>query len=102
MWYLNRKYSAEAALQMGLVNEVVPLASLRERALEVANEIGTRGPLAIGGLKAAFSARHNGVSGQARMAHDQYLSLYLTTGEAHELSDSFAERRPPEPDRFWT
>jgi naphthoate synthase len=101
MWYLNRKYSAEAALQMGLVNEVVPLASLRERALEVANEIATRGPLAIGGLKAAFSARHNGVSGQARMAHDQYLSLYSTTGEARELSDSFAERRPPEPDRFW-
>jgi naphthoate synthase len=102
MWYLNRKYSAEAALQMGLVNEVVPFASLRERALEVANEIATRSPLAIGGLKAAFSARHNGVSGQARMAHDQYLSLYLTTGEAHELSDSFAERRLPEPDRFWT
>lgn len=102
MWYLNRKYSAADALAMGLVNEVVAPEQLRERALEVAAEIATRSPMAIGGLKAAFSARHNGVSGQARMAHDQQLSLYLTTGEAHELSESFAERRDPDPERFWS
>jgi naphthoate synthase len=101
MWYLNRKYSATEALEMGLVNEVVPAGQLRERAAEVARELTTRSPLALGGLKAAFSARHNGVSGQARMAHDQYLTVYLTTKEAHEVNASFTERRKPDPDRFW-
>ncbi|MEU0948682.1 enoyl-CoA hydratase-related protein [Streptomyces canus] len=101
MWYLNRKYSAQEAQSMGLVNDVVPSAQLRQHAAEVAREIAHRSPLAIGGLKAAFSARHNGVSGQARMAHDQYLTVYLTTREAHELSASFAERRQPDPEQFW-
>lgn len=101
MWYLNRKYSAKEALDMGLVNELVPAAQVRERAAEVARELTTRSPMALGGLKAAFSGKHNGVSGQARMAHDQLLSVYLTTQEAHELSGSFAERRQPDPDRFW-
>jgi naphthoate synthase len=101
MWYLNRKYSAQEALEMGLVNEVVPAAQLRERAAEVARELTTRSPLALGGLKAAFSARHNGVSGQARMAHDQYLTVFLTTKEAHEVNAAFTERRKPDPDRFW-
>jgi naphthoate synthase len=101
MWFLNRKYSAAQALSMGLVNEVVPAAELRARALEVAREIVTRSPIALGAMKSAFSARHNGVSGQARMAHDQYLTLYLTTGEAHEADLSFAERRRPDPEKFW-
>ncbi|MFJ3421881.1 enoyl-CoA hydratase-related protein [Streptomyces sp. NPDC086082] len=101
MWYLNRKYSASDALAMGLVNDVVPAAELRRYAAEIAQEIATRSPLAIGGLKAAFSARHNGVSGQARMAHDQYLTAYLATQEAHEMSDSFAGRRRPDPQHFW-
>ena len=102
MWYLNRKYTADQALAMGLVNEVVPSAELRERAEAVATDLATRSPMAIGGLKAAFSGRHNGVSGQSRLAHDQMLSLYLRTGEAHEVGEAFAERRPPEPDRFWS
>jgi len=102
MWYLNRKYSAAEALAMGLVNEVVPAEELRDRAREVAQEIATRSPLALGGMKGAFSARHNGVSGQARMAHDQHLSLYLQSREAHELSSAFGERRTPDPESFWS
>jgi naphthoate synthase len=102
MWYLNRKYTAAQALAMGLVNEVVPAEHLLDRAREVTAEILTRSPMAIGGLKAAFSARHNGVSGQARMAHDQQLTLYLATREAHEVSASFAQRRDPDPDTFWS
>jgi naphthoate synthase len=101
MWYLNRKYSAQEALARGLVNDVVPSAELMHRALSVAHEIAARSPLAIGALKAAFSARHNGVSGQARMAHDQQLTLYLTTAEAHEMNTAFAERRAADPERFW-
>ena len=101
MWYLNHKYTAAQALQLGLVNEVVPAEQLQMRAREVAAEIATRSPMAIGALKAAFSARHNGVSGQARMAHDQQLTLYLGTEEAHEASTAFAERRQPDSGKFW-
>lgn len=102
MWYLNRKYSAADALAMGLVNEVVPGPELIDRCQAVAAELATRSPMAIGALKAAFSARHNGVSGQARMAHDQQLTMYLTTEEAHEASAAYGERRAPNPERFWT
>ena len=102
MWYLNRKYSAAQALEMGLVNEVVPAGEALARAQELAAEIASRSPLAIGSLKAAFSARHNGVLGQARMAHDQQLTLYLATREAHEVGDAFAARRTPDPETFWS
>ena len=102
MWYLNRKYSAEQALVMGLVNEVVPAGEAVKRAQEVAEEIASRSPLAIGGLKGAFSARHHGVIGQARMAHDQQLTMYLTTQEAHEVSDAFAGKRTPDEGKFWS
>ncbi|MCR1781298.1 enoyl-CoA hydratase/isomerase family protein [Nocardioides carbamazepini] len=102
MWFLNRKYTADRALEMGLVNEVVPADQLRARALEVAQDLATRSPMAIGGMKGAFSARHNGVSGQARMAHDQHLTLYLQTREAHELSEAFGERRQPDSETFYS
>ena len=102
MWYLNRKYSAAQALAMGLVNEVVAADDLQARAADVAREITTRSPLALAGMKGAFSARHNGVAGQARMAHDQQLTLYLQTREAHEVGESFTQRRPPKPESFWT
>lgn len=100
MWYLNRKYSAQDALAMGLVNEVVAQEALMDRAREVAAELISRGPQALAALKAAFSGRHTGVLGQARMAHDLLLTQYLTTREAEELSASFSERRPPDQDRF--
>ena len=102
MWYLNRKYTATQALAMGLVNEVVPADQLMDRTREVAAELLTRSPMALGALKGAFSARHNGVSGQARMAHDQQLTLYLATKEAHETNASFGERRSPDLATFWS
>lgn len=101
MWYLNPKLSAQQALEMGLVNVVVPAADVVAKAQEMALEISKRSPLAIGAVKGAFSARHNGVAGQARMAHDQQLSLYLGTEEAHETNLAFTERRSPEPEKFW-
>lgn len=100
MWYLNRKYSAEQALSMGLVNEVVEHDKLAERSRQVAGEILGRGPMAIAGLKAAFSARHTGVLGQARVSHDLLLTQYLTTSEAKEMSASFKEKRDPDPETF--
>jgi naphthoate synthase len=100
LWYLNRKYDAEQALAMGLVNEVVPQAELMDRVREVAGDLMARGPQALAALKTAFSARHTGVLGQARMAHDLLLTQYLTTQEAEELSSSFSDRRAPDQDRF--
>ncbi len=100
LWYLNRKYPAKEALAMGLVNEVVPAGELMDRAREVAGELMARGPQALAALKVAFSARHTGVLGQARMAHDLLLTQYLTTEEAAELSASFSDRRAPDQGRF--
>jgi naphthoate synthase len=100
MWYLNRKYSASDALAMGLVNEVVDGPELQARAREIASELLTRSPLALGALKGAFSARHTGVIGAARMGHDQMLSLYLATSEAHEVNEAFNERRAVNPAAF--
>ncbi|MGQ0843838.1 MAG: enoyl-CoA hydratase-related protein [Sporichthyaceae bacterium] len=101
MWYLNRKYTAEQAERMGLVNEVVPAAELMARVREIAEELLARSPLALAALKGAFSARHTGVAGQARMGHDQMLSYYLMTAEAHEVSESFGARRAPDDEKFW-
>jgi naphthoate synthase len=101
MWYLNRKYSAAEALAMGLVNEVVPGPELHARIDTVVAELLGRGPQALAGLKSAFSGRHTGVVGQARMAHDLMLTQYLRTEESHEMSAAFAERRAPDDKRFW-
>jgi naphthoate synthase len=100
LWYLNKKYGPQEALAMGLVNEVVAHEELLTRAKEVAGTIAQRGPGALAGVKAAFSSRHTGVIGQARIAHDQLLTYYLTTDEAHELSLAFSEGRPPDETTF--
>jgi naphthoate synthase len=97
LWYLNQKYTAAQALSMGMVNEVQPADQVLPRARELATEMMTRSPLALAALKGAFSARHTGVSGMARLAHDQLLTLYLATEEAAETSAAFAERRTPDP-----
>ncbi len=60
---------------------------------------GVRGATALELARAAL-ARHGGVSGLARVSHDLLLRLYLETDEAHELSDSFGNKRKPDPDKF--
>ena len=100
MWYFNRKYSANEALQIGLINEVVQPERLMDRAYELAEELKLRGPGSLAALKGAFSARHSGVVGQARLAHDQLLSYYLNSLESHELSSSFGDRREPDAEKF--
>ena len=100
MWYLNNKYSAHEALAMGLVNEVVPVGQAVSRAVELGQTLRRRGPFALSALKTAFSGRHNGVTGQARMAHDLLLTAYRGSREADELSRSFDERREPDRGEF--
>jgi naphthoate synthase len=100
IWYRNPKITAAEALAMGLINEVVPDDQLRERTRAMALEVAARGSFALASIKGAFNARHGGVSGLSRLAHDLLLRSYLPTQESHELADAFAERRPPDPDKF--
>jgi naphthoate synthase len=100
MWFRNPRISAAEALQMGLINKVVPDAVLKKETESFALEIADRGPFALASVKAAFNARHGGVSGLSRMAHDLLLRAYLQTDESHELSKSFAEKRKPDPSAF--
>ncbi len=100
LWYRNPRISAAEALAMGLINKVVLDAELKSATRTMALEIAERGPFALASVKAAFNARHGGVSGLARMAHDLLLRGYLASDESHELSKAFAERRKPDPDQF--
>jgi naphthoate synthase len=100
MWYCNPKISPDEALRIGLINRVVPAADLRVAAREMALEVADRGAFALASIKGAFNARHGGVSGLSRMAHDLLLRGYLESEEHDEMADSFAQRRKPDPDRF--
>jgi naphthoate synthase len=100
MWYCNPKISPEEALRIGLINKVVPAAELHAAALEMALEVADRGAFALASIKAAFNARHGGVGGLSRMAHDLLLRGYLDTDEHDEMAESFAQRRKPDASRF--
>jgi naphthoate synthase len=100
MWYRNPKLGAREALEWGLINQVVPDAELAAATRKFALEIADRGAFALASIKAAFNARHGGVSGLSRMAHDLLLRGYLETGEHTELAASFAERRAPDSSKF--
>jgi len=100
MWYRNPKLSAREALEWGLINQVVPDAELQDATRKFALEIADRGAFALASIKAAFNARHGGVSGLSRMAHDLLLRGYLESDEHDELASAFAGRRSPDATRF--
>ena len=100
MWYCNAKLTADEALEIGLINRVVPDEELEEATTAFALEIAERGSYALASIKAAFNARHGGVSGLSRMAHDLLLRPYLNSEESRELSASFGERRSPDTTTF--
>ena len=100
MWYTNQKLNAKEAREIGLINRVVPDAELVEATEAFALEVADRGSVALASLKASFNARHGGVGGLARLAHDVLLPQYLSSGESAELSASFRERRSPDTSKF--
>lgn len=100
MWYANPKLSAKEAKEWGLINRVVPDDQLAAETKKFALEIADRGSFALASIKGAFNARHGGVSGLSRMAHDLLLRGYLDTDEHHELAAAFAERRSPDATKF--
>jgi naphthoate synthase len=99
IWYLCRQYTAEDALQMGLVNTVVPLAQLEEEALKWSREILEKSPMALRFLKAAFNADTDGLAGIQQFAGDATL-LYYLTDEAREGKNAFLEGRKPDFSKF--
>ncbi len=99
IWYLCRKYSAQEALDMGLVNTVVPLERLHDEALEWAREILQKSPTALRFLKASFNVDTDGQAGLQQLAGDATL-LYYLTAEAKEGKDAFLEKRPPDWTKF--
>ena len=99
IWYLCRQYNAQEALDMGLVNTVVPLAQLEAESLQWAREILQKSPMALRFLKAAFNADTDGLAGLQQLAGDATL-LYYLTDEAKEGKNAFLENRPPEFGKF--
>lgn len=100
IWYTNPKMSASYALGIGLINRVVPDEQLAAQTKKFALEVAERGAYALASIKAAFNARHGGVAGLSRMAHDLLLRPYLESDESKELSAAFREKRKPDPDTF--
>ena len=99
IWFLCRQYSAQEALQMGLVNTVVPLHRLEAETIAWCHEILQHSPLALRCLKAALNADCDGQSGLQELAGNATL-LYYMSQEAQEGHKAFLEKRPPDFSRF--
>jgi naphthoate synthase len=99
IWYLCRQYNAAQALEMGLVNAVVPVAELEAEGVKWAREILGHSPLAIRCLKAAFNADVDGQSGLQELAGNATL-LYYMSEEAKEFHAAQREKRPPDARKF--
>lgn len=99
IWYLCRQYDAAQALEMGLVNTVVPLERLEEETVAWAREILRHSPLALRCLKAALNADCDGQIGLLDLAGNATL-LYYMSEEAQEGKQAFLEKRAPDFSKF--
>ncbi len=99
MWFLCRQYDAAQALEMGLVNTVVPLAALEQETVAWCREMLAMSPFALRLLKASFNATEDGFSGVQQLAHDANL-LFYENAEAQEGRDAYREKRRPDFSRF--
>ena len=95
IWFLCRRYGADEALQMGLVNAVVPLDQLEAEGVRWAREVLQHSPTAIRCLKAAFNAETDGLAGIQELAGNA-THLFYRTDEALEGRNAFLEKRPPD------
>ncbi|MBW4614170.1 MAG: 1,4-dihydroxy-2-naphthoyl-CoA synthase [Desmonostoc vinosum HA7617-LM4] len=94
IWFLCRQYDAQQALEMGLINCVVPVEQLETEGIQWAQEILEKSPIAIRCLKAAFNADCDGQAGLQELAGNATL-LYYMTQEGSEGKQAFLEKRPP-------
>ncbi len=99
IWYLCDQYNAQEAIEMGLVNKVVPLEKLEETYVEWAKKILKKSPLAIRMLKCSLNAELDGQAGIQELAGNATL-LYYLSDEAKEGKNAFLEKREPDFSKF--
>jgi len=99
IWFLCRRYNAAQALEMGLVNAVVPMAALEREGVAWAREILQKSPLAIRLLKSGFNAELDGQAGIQELAGNATL-LYYMSEEAKEFHAAQRGKRKPDSRRF--
>ncbi len=99
IWYLCRQYSAQQALEMGLVNAVVPLDRLESETVAWSRELLAKSPLALRMLKGALNAVTDGAAGMQQFAGDATL-LYYMSEEAQEGRDAYVAKRTPDFGKF--
>jgi naphthoate synthase len=99
IWYLCKQYSAHEALDMGLINKVVPISELEKEGVEWAKQILQHSPMAIRLLKSAFNAELDGQAGIQELAGNATL-LYYMSEEAQEGKKAYLEKRKPKFNKF--
>jgi naphthoate synthase len=99
IWFLCRQYDAQEALQMGLVNTVVPLDQLEAETVKWCREMLALSPFALRMLKASFNADEDGLAGIQQLAHDANLLFYMSD-EAAEGRQAYLEKRRPDFKQF--
>ncbi len=99
IWFLCRQYDAQQALEMGMVNAVVPLADLESETVKWCREMLQLSPFALRLMKASFHAAEDGYAGIQQLAHDTNL-LFYGSAEAQEGREAFKEKRKPDFEQF--
>ena len=99
IWYLCRQYTAQQALEMGLVNTVVPLEELEAETVRWCREMLALSPFSLRLLKASFHAAEDGLSGIQQLAHDANL-LFYASEEAQEGREAYKSKRKPDFSQF--
>ena len=99
IWLLCRQYDAEQALEMGLVNTVVPLDRLEEETVGWCREMLALSPFALRLVKASFHAHEDGYAGVQQLAHDANL-LFYASDEAREGREAYKAKRAPDFSKF--
>jgi naphthoate synthase len=99
IWFLCRQYDAQQALDMGLVNTVVPVEALEEETVDWCRTMLQHSPLALRMIKASCNAADDGLAGIQQLAGDATL-LYYMSAEAQEGKTAYLEKRRPEFDKF--
>ncbi len=99
IWFLCRQYSADQALEMGLVNAVVPVEDLEEVTVGWCNEMLALSPIALRMIKAGLNAADDGLAGIQQLAGDATMLFYMSQ-EGQEGRDAYNEKRPPDFSKF--
>jgi naphthoate synthase len=99
IWFLCRLYGADEALEMGLVNAVVPVGELERETVAWCREMSSLSPLALRLMKASFNAAEDGLAGLQQLSHDATLLFYMTE-EGQEGRNAYVEGRRPDFTKF--